>query len=234
MKRVGLLLFVLFKSVLGYSSDPDALDYILRSIEHEASIESGLFRCVFYDLSQQNSFRNFLGDILQSPRLEHVLKYVVTNGSFENKLDYLPWHPSMLLIYPGTDADYLLLEETIRNIAFVLNCFNPTTKVVVFVDAADHNLIRKVLALVHGTGFASIVFFDPVSMCTYLFNPVILDFYQKPPAPMYLFTWLRREIRGHNLTYVLFTPLQKVDIRTFIDLRWGKLGGKLRDISRLG
>ncbi|XP_039446687.1 uncharacterized protein LOC120426065 [Culex pipiens pallens] len=222
MKLTGLILSVLLKSSLAGTYNPEALDYVLRSIEHEANIESGLFRCVFYDISRPNAFRNFLGDVLQSPRLENVLKYVVTKGSFENKLINLPWHPSMLLIYPGNDAKHLLLGETLKNLEFILGCFNPTTKVMVLLNTTDEVLVGRILQHVYWTGFASIVLFDTVTQHTFLFNAVFQTFFRQPPHPIYLFTWLRRRMMGRNITYVVFVPYVKVDIRTYTDLRWIK------------
>ncbi|KAL1399568.1 hypothetical protein pipiens_008114 [Culex pipiens pipiens] len=97
MKLTGLILFVLLKSSLAGTYNPEALDYVLRSIEHEANIESGLFRCVFYDISRPNAFRNFLGDVLQSPRLENVLKDRPLNV-FELMLMPFSWQVWLLLI----------------------------------------------------------------------------------------------------------------------------------------
>ncbi|EDS27204.1 conserved hypothetical protein [Culex quinquefasciatus] len=106
---------------------PEALDYILRCIEYEASVAAGTLSLILYDLAPQHPFNNILSAILQSPRLEHVVKYVV-NGTYQEGLEDLPWHPSMLLIHPGSDVRHLMRPNTSRDMNLVLELFNPTAK----------------------------------------------------------------------------------------------------------
>lgn len=212
MKPSTFFLLLLLSGPTSAIYTPEALDYILRCIEYEASVAGGTLSLILYDLAPQYPFNNILSAILQSPRLEHVLKYVV-NGSYHQNLVNLPWHPSMLLIHPGYDVAHLVRSKTSRDMKLVLELFNPTAKALVFVDFNNWNLLGTVFKGVFNVGFASMVFFDSVKMCADVWNRISGLRWTRAPPPMYLFTWIRRSMTGVNITYYR-------DLRPLSDWDW--------------
>ena len=84
------LLFVLsYKQVLTLN----VLNYVLDVIEFEASVHPSVLTCVFYDIDPYSHFSdNIWVDLLRSPRLDHVVKYVI-RGGYQDQLDYMSNSP---------------------------------------------------------------------------------------------------------------------------------------------
>ncbi|EDS32077.1 conserved hypothetical protein [Culex quinquefasciatus] len=66
-------------------------------IEFQISIHSGVFSCVFWDVSPQTFFDDTLDVILKSPQMDHVVKYVA-NGTNYADAQLLPWDVSMVIV----------------------------------------------------------------------------------------------------------------------------------------
>lgn len=201
MKLLGYVLWILVGTSCVVSFSPEALDYVLRTLEYLESVESGMFSCVFYDLSAQSPYDNILGAILKSPRLDHVIKYA-TGGQFREAFEDLPRDPSMLLIHPRNDAAYFDPFENKKSIVFLLKLFNPTTKVLVFVNASNELLAQRIQEPISFVGFTHPVFLDPVTMRVTIFNAIGNSIETRVPDPMHLFTWGQRMMKGRNITYL--------------------------------
>lgn len=201
MKLLGYVLWILVRTSCVVSFSPEALDYVLRTLEYLESVESGMFSCVFYDLSAQYPYDNVLGAILKSPRLDHVIKYA-TGGQFREAFEDLPRDPSMLLIHPGNDAAYFDPFENKKSIVFLLKLFNPTTKVLVFVNATNELLAQRIQEPISFVGFTHPVFLDPVTMRATIFNAIGNSIETRVPDPMHLFSWGQRMMKGRNITYL--------------------------------
>ncbi|EDS29234.1 conserved hypothetical protein [Culex quinquefasciatus] len=212
MKPSTLILLLLLSSPTSATYTPEALDYVLRCVEYEASVAGGTLSLILYDIAPKNPFDNILNAILQSPRLAHVVKYVV-NGTYQEDLVALPWHPSMLLIHPGSDVRHLMRPRTSRDMKLVLELFNPTAKALVFVDFNNFDLLGTVFQEVFNVGFVSMVFFDSVAMRADLWNRISGMRWTRVPPPLYLFTWIRRSMTGVNITYYR-------DLRPLTDFDW--------------
>lgn len=203
MKLATLLMLLLFNKN-DAANQMDGMYYVLRSIEFEASVQSGPSSLVLLDATPQYPFNNILSAILRAPRLSHVVKYVV-NGSWHKNLEKLPWNPSMLAIHPGNDVVHL--TRTSDAIKAVLELFNPTTKVLVFIDYSNMAVVKAISNLIFKVKFASMVFFEVRSTRVVLWNPLRYTRWTKAPAPMFLFTWLRRSMSGRPITFYGDEPL---------------------------
>lgn len=200
MKLTGCVLWILYTTKVTVSFNPEALDYVLRTIAYLKRVDSGVLSCVFYDLTLQHTFDNILGAILKSPQLDQVVKYVIS-GSYEDDRPKLPRDPSVLLIHAGNDAVHLGHPETIRSLVLTLRLFNPATNVLVFVNQSDELLVRAIDEPVRGSGFNHPVFMDSTTMHGHLCNSFWCWKYSKSIQPIYLFSLGARFYTGRNITY---------------------------------
>lgn len=201
MSFIGWTVLVLLHLQLIPAHTPEALDYVLRSIEYLASVHGGVFSCIFYDVAPHGSYDNILDAILKSPRIDHVAKYVL-NGTYHDDLEKLPWNPSLLLVHPGYDVEFLKRNETIWNMIYLMTLFNPTTKVLVFVDLNKQVLVEEIESKVGASIFCYSVYFDSLKMKARHCNGVWCATFPGAFAPMYLFTLGHRYKKGRNITFV--------------------------------
>lgn len=201
MRVLTSVLLVLSCIHCSFPYSPEVLDYFLRTIEYLASVEPGSFSCVFYDVTAKNRFDNILNEILQSPRISHVVKYVL-NGTFHDGLVKLPMQPSILIIYPGNDVQYLEQSDTMWNIYNVTRLFHPSTKVLAFVDYSNQALVKSLLNQLYNVKFAYSVFVDSRTLNVIYCYGEICSEWPRLPQPMYLFEIGRRWQKSRNITYV--------------------------------
>lgn len=210
MKLVGCTFLLLFNShVTSFNNHEnvpinyslEALDYILQIIEYEISIEPGAFSCVFYNVASQNYDDNVMHAVLESPRLDRVAKYVITRD-YRDGRGTLPASPSMLLLYPGDDAEYYELQTTKNHLNLVLSSIDPTTKVLVF---ANHTNMKVALGIAIALLWAKVIsscYVDSVTAHGLQCNRPMCWNEPRMQRPMYLFSWVRRRFEGHNIYYV--------------------------------
>lgn len=194
-----------------------SLEYLLTSIEYEASISPGSFRCVFYEVSSSYSTENTITKIMGSPKLDHVLKNVLS-GPYSNDWVRLPLRPSLLLIHPGDDIEYLQRNDTIWNLYYLLQLFDPTTKVLVLVDQPNYAIVRAISVYVFTVRYSYLVCFDSQTMWTVLCNALRCNSLITPPHPIYLFRWAWRNISGRNVTYYIINGVSEEP--SLIQLNW--------------
>lgn len=148
---------------------PESLAYFIHVITYLAAHQTGTFNCVFYELHQSESYNNFLGQLLQSPKLDHIAK-VVLDGSFQTTYDFYPNKPSLMVLHVGNrdvskSADLGLLKS--------LMVWDPSCRVMVLADVSlwsvvhAANLILTACKFHHmvtiGTGHFQIVRFGSKS-----------------------------------------------------------------------
>lgn len=201
MKLLGSALLILMGIQPSLALNPESLDYVTRTIEYLTSVQGGAFSCVFCDFAPRNPYDNILDAILKSPRLDHVVKFVL-NGTYHVGLQKLPWNPSMLLLHPGHDDAHLEHNNTQKNLYFLLELFNPTTKVFVFLNHSNSLLVKSIRSQLSRVGFTYYVFFDTVTKRDVQCNLVWCWRFAKAPHPMYLFTYGHRGMQGRNITYI--------------------------------
>ncbi|EDS33261.1 conserved hypothetical protein [Culex quinquefasciatus] len=173
MQLIRYVSLLLLKIHLILTSNSDALDYVARTIDHLASVHSGVFNCIFWDFSAQEPYDNILNDILQSPRLDNVIKYVL-NGSYHDALRNLPPTPSLLFLHPGHDAKRLLLKEVLWD-----------------------TLRLQLLPLAQ---YTSINFLDITSMSSQQCNVAQCLPWEKVPHPIFFFRD-HRQMTKRNISY---------------------------------
>lgn len=177
----------------------NALQYVLQAIEFWSSLHAGVFSCVFYYAGPTVINDNILDAVLHSPRLNHVIKYVV-NGTYQNLLLNLQRNPSMVLMHPG--HDHLKLRNHFYNVTYILSLFTPATQMVTFVDYSYPELLYEVHGIVHWVGFSYSVFIDSRKFCICQCNGVTCWNWEKFPRLIYLFSYKRNYMANRNITYV--------------------------------
>lgn len=202
MAAIGIPLFILSNALSSSTYDLRALDYSLNAIEFQASIKPGVFSCIFYDVAPQKSTNNIFDAILKSPRLDHVAKYVV-NGTYHDGLQNLPWNPSLLVIHSGNDVEHLKRANTVWNVNKVLELFNPTTKVLTFVNLSNWLLKEEMKQRMIIFGYTSTVFFDSQTLHSVHCNAGMYCLeWSGMIQPTFLFSFARRWYRHTKLTYI--------------------------------
>lgn len=192
------LILMTIKQTLA-TSRTDAQDYVLRTIEYLASVKPGVFSCVVYDVAQRPS-ENDLNFVLQSPRLGHVVKYVI-NGTYHEGLVNIVPEPSLLILHPGNDSDHF--EANMKHVQDFLCLFKPTTKVLVLIDSYNEVLVGKIFFAVHSVKYTYSAYVESLTMIAYFCNGVNCWEWPRVPQPMYLFwSFGRRWVQGRNISYV--------------------------------
>lgn len=200
MKVLGTVLFLLHKIQLSTSYSPYALDYVLQAIEYISEDHVGVFSIVFYDIGLNNRYENIWSDVLRSPRLNHVVKYVI-QGSYNDRFEELPWHPTLLIVHPGQNLHNLLNIKW--DITQVLKLFNPTTKVLAFVNFANANVAQAMTEFIFHCKFTSSIFLDIATMQFRQCNGKWCWNLDYVPNLDSLFTYGRRSMEGQNITFFL-------------------------------
>lgn len=199
MQLIRCVSLLLLKIHLILTSNSDALDYVARTIDHLASVHSGVFNCIFWDFSAQEPYDNILNDILQSPRLDNVIKYVL-NGSYHDALRNLPPTPSLLFLHPGHDAKRLLLKEVLWDTLRLVSLFNPTVKIVVFTNHSNPEPTSHFKQLLPLAQYTSINFLDITSMSSQQCNVAQCLPWEKVPHPIFFFRD-HRQMTKRNISY---------------------------------
>lgn len=179
----------------------EALDYLLRSIEFLVSVKPGLFSCVFIDFSPHFPYDNILNALLQSPRLEYVVKYVA-NGSYTEEMEKLPLHPSLLIIHPGQDLEHLKRNETKYNLYNYVVLFNPLTRMLVLGEPLDITSKMTFQSEMYEYRVKYSVFFDISTMRSRQINGYWQFDEIKPLDPIFLFESYRNYMAGLRIFYI--------------------------------
>lgn len=197
MTLAACVVFLLIKTSIAESSH--FLDYPLRVVEYLKNQHVRTFECIFIDTSSQNPYGNVLSVLLQSSKLEYVVKYVTQGFS---KSDLLPKDPSLLVLHPGRDDD-LRSKGVVSNFLHFLNRFNPVTTVFVFLDFSQSYAISLMRFVLVNLNINSVLFFntkDSAVIASSLTDYTVVE--DDLPHPKYLFDWFKRELRGKNISYV--------------------------------
>lgn len=144
-----------------------------------------------------------------------MVKYTL-NGTYHVELNKLPWHPSMLLIHPGHDLPHLNRKDTYFHMNLIMKLFNPTTKVLVFVDGFNTIMIETLVIFIHSLGSTYSVYFDSFSMKVYQCNGFWGWALSRVPHPMYLFTSKRHRMTKRDITF----QARRADISYYWNVRW--------------
>ncbi|EDS45798.1 conserved hypothetical protein [Culex quinquefasciatus] len=116
----------------------------------------GTFECVVMDLQRKDPFDTVLGDVLRSPKLDHVVKFVI-GSNFAGDPEQFPRDPSLVLVYTG--ASYDNVRQIPRNLAYTLFQFSAKTKMLVFVNLDYRGThFRCINELVAGFRFSTAAF----------------------------------------------------------------------------
>ncbi|KXJ81495.1 hypothetical protein RP20_CCG019491 [Aedes albopictus] len=106
------------------------VNYSLFVIEYLASLQPGIFKCVFFDISTGGPLDQQFEEILTSPRLDHITKYTI-NASFTMSWDSpLPQWPSLVLINVRA-VNIAPYRKTLGKMADILN---PHTRLMIMFD----------------------------------------------------------------------------------------------------
>lgn len=198
---------------------PKALNYLVSTVEHYAWHHTGVFTCVFYDMSSRRPFDNILGEVLRSPRLDHVVK-LTFNGTQMSRdtLDEIPDSPSMVLIYPGTNAKVVERSVNFTGGSALSGLFNPATKVLVL-STNKHMMSLFIRKVGVNWRYNKMAYFGCERLALFLCNTVKCAELSPGMHPGYLFSNFHRRLTGRLLTYYTVRPFVSM---TDPVLRWVK------------
>ncbi|XP_038122074.1 uncharacterized protein LOC119770736 isoform X2 [Culex quinquefasciatus] len=197
MKLIRCALVLLLNVSLTLADiNPNFLDYPLEIIDYLLENHFGTFECIFWDIAQNS---DVLSELMKSPTLQYVTKYVV-QGSYRSKL--LPKNPSLLVIHPGNIYE-LAPHIKSQDIYRFLFTINPSTKVFVFWNIDDVNVFPQMQWVLFQCKFNNVVFFD-TKKTTVILNSlarhsVIED--DVKPYPKNSLKWLKDQLRGSTIFY---------------------------------
>lgn len=180
--------------------DPDVLKNALSIIEHRMAVQGAeTFQCIFFDMDSKNPYNVILNDLLRSPILEHVGKFVVQG--LKRQVNRYPKNPSLLVLHPGYAQD-LLSRNGFMNINRFLQHLNPGTPVLVVMDFRQKSsqIIYEYLA--RGQ-FRRVTYLNMVTghmmlACEYIHTAanMILD------NPASIEMWHQKALRQRSIYYV--------------------------------
>ncbi|EDS29263.1 conserved hypothetical protein [Culex quinquefasciatus] len=238
MKLATCVVFVLANLLLGSAQNPHVLDYSLRIIEYLMQVQVGTFECIFFDMTSKSPYDNVLSVLLQSPKLESAVKYVLQGSGWGDRSEALPKSPSLLVLYPGRQVEFSLYAKT-RQILKFFNLFDPATVVMTFMDFAELSVGEIMNWIFNDVNCNNALFFDTFSThvrLKSLKNSVVIDLRDGQPHPKRLFGWFRYSFKGNTITYV---PEKNTGDLETASYKWVKataeyLNGKLRMIPKDG
>lgn len=214
MKMHRCALFLILIVQINISCCQIGLEYVLKSLEHLTSLHPGVFSCVFYDVAQKNPFDNILNDLLISPRLGHVVKYVI-GGMYDENLEQLPLNPTLVVVHPGMDLRYFKRKETMDSLAYVMRLFDPTTKVLIFVNFFDQLFVEYLESVIRWCTFSYVVYLDTGTMFARLSNGV-WSWHRRNVPPLELFSYGRRSMERRKITFIV----DSTSMKFFKNVQW--------------
>ncbi|KXJ83598.1 hypothetical protein RP20_CCG004734 [Aedes albopictus] len=112
--------------------------YSIHVIEFLMTHQPGTFYCLFYDLSREFPTNSVFDDLLRTPRLDNVVKYVLDSWFVTNFYVPMPQKPSLVVVYVGESS----IPNTVRLMFLIMN---PNTKVLVLVNSRWFEPIREMI-----------------------------------------------------------------------------------------
>lgn len=207
MKLKGCVLLMLISAEMVSTYSVDGLNYLLRTFEYLESVQAGVFSCVFWDITANETHEGIMNAVLKSDRLTGVTKYLI-KGSYFEEMEILPWNPSMLVILPGENVEYLEHEETKKNLSRTMRLFDPATKVLVLTDLENSHVAKIIGLQIYLVQFMYFVIMDSRTMRIVQCNGVWDWSWTKALQPMNLFTWDSRNMLGRRISYVRNDEMQ--------------------------
>ncbi|KAL1395856.1 hypothetical protein pipiens_010935 [Culex pipiens pipiens] len=106
-----LLLVAIAGCLASESYLAELTSYTIAVIQHlSLGQPGGTFECVVVDLQRRNPFDTVLGDVLRSPKLDHVVKFVI-GSNFEGDPEQYPRDPSLVLVHAGASYENNATED---------------------------------------------------------------------------------------------------------------------------
>lgn len=205
-------------------------DYIAELTSYTESViqqlalrQPGTFECVLFDMHKQHPFEVVLGDLMRSPKLEHVVKYAV-GGSFAGETFDYPEEPSLVVIHAG--RSYRIARDVPRKICRLIYGFSAKTKLLVLVDMTDSSYFSVIKDMLTAFRYSKVAF---VGTNRKLIVRVTRDgqFWQgweQFRNPTDLFRSNMWDLYGRPITFTSIDSRHAFDVQSelTVDLRWIK------------
>lgn len=198
MKLTTCCVLLLISICSAYNSR--ILDYALQLFEYSARDRVGTVECVFFDISSQDTSENIATDLLKSPRLQYVVKYVI---QAPYRPEILPKKPLMLVV--NLDPSVQLNTEEIQiDFYNFLTLFNPATPVLVIADFSNIGQLVLMRSLLYQAKCYKVLLLDPNRYALFVVSLEKIYRAGSPnfPHPRHIFEWFRNALQGNNITYV--------------------------------
>ncbi|KXJ73373.1 hypothetical protein RP20_CCG015887 [Aedes albopictus] len=131
---------------------PKVQNYTITAIEYLSRHHPGRFECVFFDVSGANYFDSDFQELISSPRLDHVVKYVIDNSSLLSHNAGLPWFPALVVInVHGEKIDFYTDQVEL----------NPHTRIMILVEieckGCFYSAVRSIMLFFFTTHFTRMI-----------------------------------------------------------------------------
>ncbi|KXJ79068.1 hypothetical protein RP20_CCG002597 [Aedes albopictus] len=131
---------------------PKVQNYTITAIDYLSRHHPGRFECVFFDVSGANYFDPDFQELIRSPRLDHVVKYVIDNSSLLSYNAGLPWFPALVVInVHGEKIDFYTDQVEL----------NPHTRIMILVEieckGCFYSAVRSIMLFFFTTHFTRMI-----------------------------------------------------------------------------
>nr|NP_001345629.1 ionotropic receptor 142 precursor [Aedes aegypti] len=196
-----LLLLIFCRLYVASTLPPqDHLNYTVALIQHLARQQVGTFECVFMDLDLTKPFDGWLGELLATPALDHVVRFVI-NGSFEVTYENLPHKPSLIVVNVGNRIIQLKSRHcTIRrNFLFL----DTNTRVLALVNVTCLDCLDTFTRMLNMWQFDKVVYMEYTRKAIFLMDYVgtITTILKHFPPPEDLFKSSSRFLQGRGIRF---------------------------------
>ncbi|KXJ75637.1 hypothetical protein RP20_CCG011351 [Aedes albopictus] len=215
MKSVApiALLHITFCNLRFAASNPptsqDHLNYTVALIRHLARQEAGTFECVFQGLEPQHPFEGWFDELLATPALDHVVKYVI-NASFKITHENLPHKPGLFVVHVGNRV----LQPGNRSCHIRRNFLNldSNTRVLVLFNVTCLDCLDGITRLLTMWQFDKVVYMEYTRRAFFFmdYTGTITSILKYFPPPEEMFKSNARHLKGRGIRFTSkgspFTP----------------------------
>lgn len=173
---------------------PKVQNYTLTAIEYLSRHQPGRFDCIFLDVGNGSYFDPDFQDLIRSPRLDHIVKYVIIDHTLLNFRVGLPLSPALVVI--NVHANWVDFHTD----QFAMD---PNTRILILFEiGCGHSVYLSMRYFFEGTHFPRIACIESAEM---VFIRVVHDgslagFWMEL-EPSLLFVSLFRDMEGKEIRY---------------------------------
>nr|NP_001345617.1 ionotropic receptor 137 precursor [Aedes aegypti] len=135
---------------------PKVQNYTLTAIEYLSELHIDRFECIFCDVSGGTHFDYDFQELIQSPRLDSIAKYVINDSSLLSHRAGLPWFPALVVFNVHAEKVYFNTDQ------FEIN---PHTRILILFELDSmYSVVVTLRAFFLGTHFTRMICLESTDM----------------------------------------------------------------------